>query len=204
MSTPLRTRTQLSRGSARPRRDRLDTLRDQLETLILEGGFRNLTVDAMAAELQCSKTTLYSIASSKEQLVLTILKRFFRAAAAEVEGKVANVDDPGQRIATYLAAVGEAMRQMSVECFDDMIRSDATRQVYDMNSRAAAEWVRSSIRDGVRQKVFRRVHAAFVGEAVSLLIEAIQEGSLLERTGMSSGDAFAELSTIVVGALSAP
>ena len=206
MASPLRTRTRLAsaRDTGSVNGERLDALRDQLEELMLSQGFRGLTVDVMAAELQCSKSTLYAIAPSKEQLVVTILKRFFRRAAAEVDASVADIDDPATRIAAYLAAVGEAMRKMSVACFEDMIRSDVTRDVYDKNSRAAAEWVRAAIRTGIKKKVFRPLHAAFVGEAVSLLIEAIQEGSLLDRTGLSSGDAFAELSTIVVGALSAP
>lgn len=206
MTSPLRTRTRL--GAAREangaKAERLEALRDQLEDLILAEGFRGLTVDLMAAKLQCSKTTLYAIAPSKEQLVLTILKRFFRKAAGDVDASVAGIEDPATRIATYLDSVGEAMRKMSAACFEDMIRSEATRDVYDKNSRAAAEFVRGAIREGIKRKVFRSVHAAFVGEAVSLLIEAIQEGSLLDRTGLSSGDAFAELSAVVVGALAAP
>jgi hypothetical protein len=40
-----------------------------------------------------------------------------------------------------------------------------------------------------------------VGEAVERLIDGIQHGDLLARTNLSSGDAFSELSDLVLAAL---
>jgi hypothetical protein len=45
------------------------------------------------------------------------------------------------------------------------------------------------------------VHAQFVGESVGLLVDGIQHGDLLERTGLSSGDAYRELSGLVLATL---
>jgi hypothetical protein len=53
----------------------------------------------------------------------------------------------------------------------------------------------------VASRSFREVNAQFVGEAVSLLIEGIMHGGLLERTGLSSGDAYVELGSLVLSAL---
>jgi hypothetical protein len=82
-----------------------------------------------------------------------------------------------------------------------MVTNDATGEIYAVNSAAAARRVREYIRDGVADGTFRAVHAEFVGEAVSLLIDGIQHGELLARTGLSSGDAFTELSDLVLAAL---
>ena len=48
---------------------------------------------------------------------------------------------------------------------------------------------------------FRSVHAQFVGESAGLLVDGIQHGDLLERTGLSSGDAYRELSALVLATL---
>jgi hypothetical protein len=130
-----------------------------------------------------------------------VLKRFFRIAAERVEARVADIADPSERIATYLAAVGTEMRRMSRECYADMVSQDSTRDIYAINSAAAASRVREFIQAGVEEGAFRSVHALFVGEAVGLLIEGIQHGELLERTDLSSGDAFTELGDIVLAAL---
>lgn len=180
---------------------RRDELLQQLQTIVLTEGFATLTVDDLAARLQCSKSTLYAISSSKEYLVTTAIKHFFRDATAHIEDRVAGITDPSERIAAYLAGVGTEMRRMSPACYQDMVGHDATRDIYAVNSAAAARRVREYIRHGVDTGSFRTVHAEFVGEAVSLLIDGIQHGELLTRTGLSSGDAFTELSNLVLAAL---
>ena len=74
------------RHSVRRRRDdgRHERLVGELEELLLAEGFTALTVDDIAARLHCSKATLYRIASSKEQLVVTVTKHFVRQAAERV------------------------------------------------------------------------------------------------------------------------
>jgi AcrR family transcriptional regulator len=185
------------RGSS----ERSEALLQQLEDLFLEVGFVDLTVDALARKLQCSKSTLYAIEPSRDQLVVAVVKHFFRYAAARIEAKVAEIHDPRDRVAVYLAGVGEEMRRMSPACYADMVASGTTRGIYDHNSRVAARRVQEMIREGITCGAFRPLHAEFVGQAVSLLIEGIQQGALLDRTGLSSGDAFVELAELVLSAL---
>ena len=191
--------------TSRPRRRIDDARREELlgriQDLVLTEGFARLTVDDLAARLQCSKLTLYVISSSKEYLVTTAIRHFFRDAAAYIEERVAGIADPAERIAVYLAGVGTQMRRLSQACYDDMVANDATRDVYALNSAAAARRVRGFIREGIDEGRFRTVHAEFVGEAVGLLIDGIQHGELLNRTGLSSGDAFTQLSDLVLAAL---
>jgi hypothetical protein len=61
--------------------------------------------------------------------------------------------------------------------------------------------VRGFVREGIDEGRFRTVHAEFVGETVTLLIDSIFHGELLNRTGLSSGDAFTQLSDLVLAAL---
>jgi hypothetical protein len=129
------------------------------------------------------------------------VKHFFREAAARIEASVAPIRDPRERIATYLAGVGREMRRMSPTCYADMLAFGTTRDIYDHNSRVAARRVHDMIHEGIASGAFRSVHAEFIGEAVSILIAGIQQGELLERTGLSSGEAFGELSTLVLAAL---
>lgn len=180
---------------------RRDELLGRLQELVLTEGFARLTVDDLAARLHCSKSTLYAISSSREYLVATAIRHFFRDATARIEGHVRDIGDPAARIAAYLAGVGTEMRRMSPACYEDMVSADLTAEIYAVNSAAAARRVRGLIHEGVEAGAFRAVHAAFVAEVVALLIDGIQHGALLNRTGMSSGDAYAELSDLVLAAL---
>lgn len=203
-ATSLETRRVRATGRRRIDDARRVQLIAQLEDLMLTEGFAHLTMDELAARLQCSKSTLYAVAASKDRAVQTVLKHFFREATTRIEKRVAPIADPAERIAVYLASVGDEMRRMSHKCHIDMVADDATFEIWALNARASAERVRGFINDGVEAGVFRGIHAAFVGETVSLLIDAIQHGELLERTGLSSGEAYTELSELVLATLTHP
>jgi AcrR family transcriptional regulator len=190
--------------SARSRRmsdTRREEVLERLQDLFLAEGFARLTVDDLTTRLQCSKSTLYAIAGSREQLVVVVVRRFFQQAAARVEEKVGPITDPPQRIAEYLAGLGAELRRMSAECYADMLGFEATAELYARHSLNAAHHVRESIQDGVRSGAFRAINADFVGAAVSLLIDGIQHGELLDRSGLSMADAYTELGGLVLAAL---
>ena len=169
--------------------------------MFLAEGFHALTVEEIAARLRCSKSTLYAVAPGKDQLVAAAMKYFFREATAHVEDNVASIEDPRDRIAIYLASIGDRMRRMSPACYRDMTASETAGMIYQLNARASARRVRELIHEGVEAQVFRPVHAEFVAESIGLLIDGIMHGQLLERTGLSSGDAYHELSALVLHAM---
>lgn len=55
------------------------------------------------------------------------------------------------------------MRRLSPACYDDMFAHDSTRDIYAINSTAAARRVREYIREGIDAGRFRTLHAEFVG-----------------------------------------
>jgi AcrR family transcriptional regulator len=181
--------------------DRTNEILSQLEEIFLSSGFAHLTVDALADRLHCSKSTLYAVAQSRDEIVVAVVKHFFRNAARRIESKVEAISDPREKVASYLSGVGEEMSRVSAHCYSDMVSFEITRSIYDHNSRVAASRVHSMIQDGISSGAFRQLHAEFVGEAISVLIGGIQEGTLLQRTGLSSGEAYQELSGLVLGSL---
>ena|SRR5437867_787850 len=197
-SATSRTKTTARRWMSAERRE---AMLQRLEELFLTEGFRELTSDDIAARLQCSKSTLYAVASSKEELVNATIRHFFRDVTAVIEARVARIENPRDRIVTYLASVGDGMRRMSSACYNDMIDLEATDMIYQLNCRASARRVRELIHEGVQAGCFRPVHAEFIAEAARLLIDGIMDEQLLKRTGLSFGDAYVELSTLVLAAL---
>lgn len=178
-------------------------LLDRLRDLFLAEGFAHFTLDEIAARLHCSKSTLYALAESKEQLAVRVVGHYFKGATVAIEREVADVTDIRLRMRGYLDAAAEALRPASREFIQDMAANSATRATYEANAWAAADQIRSYIGDGVKAGVFREVHAAFVAEMVSRTIGAIQRGEIGARTGLSDAEAFAALSQFLLGGLSA-
>lgn len=192
-----------SEGRRRPVNARRAELLDRLRDLFLAEGFAHFTLDDLAARLHCSKSTLYTLAGSKEQLAVRVVAHYFKGATRRVEQRVAATDDVREKVRLYLEAAAEALRPASREFIDDMAANIATRATYEANAHAAADRIRGFIREGVRQGVFREVHAGFVGEMVGRTIVGIQRGEIGERTGLSDAAAFAALSQFLLGGLTA-
>lgn len=204
MTTPTDSRDRRPRRTARKRvvdtRRRDEPLR-QAEAIILAEGFTTVTMDQLAQRLECSKATLYSLASTKEQLVLAVTRAFFRDATAQIEQAVQAEPDPRQRIRVYLAGVGTAMRRHSNASYDDMVGYEPTAQIYRKNS-AAAHRVHQLIEEGVQAGVFRALNGHFAAQVVAVTIDAVQSGALLESTGLTAADAFSELGDLLLDGLS--
>jgi len=180
-----------------PARSR-DALLDDLVALFLAEGFRRFTLAQLAARLRCSKSTLYALGHSKEQVTANALKRFFRDATAAVEARTAEARDPADRIAAYLRAVADQLRPASPAFMADLAAHPLAREIYERNTAAAAARVSELIADGVRSGDFRDVHAAFVADTVAATMQRIQTGEVLAATGLRDADAYDELAALVL------
>src|SRR5215213_9410889 len=174
-------------------RARQEARLSELVELFLAAGFRHLTLAEIAAELHCSKSTLYAFGQSKEQVTVHAIKQFFKGATEAVEAAIADQPSAGARLVAYLRAISRALRPASAQFMADVAEQRSAREVYERNTESAAERVRQMIAEGVRAGEFRDVHAAFVADTVVSTMERIQAGAVTSATGLSDADAYEEL-----------
>jgi AcrR family transcriptional regulator len=195
-------------GPARPaaRTSRQAVLFDALLKIFLAEGFAQFTLADLAARLRCSKSTLYALAPSKEQLAAAVVGRFFRAAAERIEADVADVAvaRPGDAVGVYLSGVARELRPASATFRRDLAASPAARAEYERNTRIAARRIRELVSAGVAAGVFAGVDAAFVGQAATAVMTAIQRGDIATATGLSDADAYAALAGLLRHGLAGP
>ncbi len=188
----------LEGGRQAPLSSRQTEIRDQLLDLFLAEGFADLTLDDIARRLGCSKATLYTLAESKEQLVVGVIRLFFERAAAAIDQTAAAARTPEERIAVYLQAIAAELRAASACFMADMYALTPARRIYELNTRIAARKVREVIEQGVAGGSFRPVNAAFVGEVVAATIVRIHHGDIARACNFTNADAFTELADVVL------
>lgn len=176
---------------------------DALVDLFLAEGFAHVTLGDMAARLRCSKSTLYMLATSKEQLVRAATVHFFRRATEQVEAQIASVPTARERITAYLSAVGTALQDASGQFMADLDAFPPAREVYDTNTRIAARRVKEMIDEGVAAGEFRDVHAAFAGDLAATMMVRIQQRAVRDNTGVDDAAAYRELAAILTSGISA-
>lgn len=175
---------------------------DALVDLFLTEGFAQLTLDDIAARLRCSKSTLYTLAGSKEQLVRAATVQFFRRATQHVESDIADVTGARARITAYLSAVGVALAAASDRFMSDLHAFAPAREVYERNTRIAAGRVQELITEGVTAGEFRDVNAAFTADLAATMMARIQQGGIRNSLGMDDAHAYRELAAILTAGIS--
>jgi AcrR family transcriptional regulator len=177
-------------------------LLDQLERLFLREGFARFTLDELAVRLHCSKSTLYALAGSKEQLALRVVRHFFRKATGAVEAQTGRESDPALRVVAYLSAVARALAPAGPAFHRDLDAFPPGKETYERNTALAAERVRELIAEGVAQGRFREVHPALIADTVTTLMLRIGRGDTGRATGLDDAAAYRELAALLLHGIS--
>lgn len=170
---------------------------DELAALFLADGFAHLTLDQIAAQLRCSKSTLYTLAGSKDDLVRAVTVDFFRSATAEVEQALVGITGTKARLTAYLTAVGAALSRASETFMEDLAAFAPARELYEQNTRAAAGRVRELINEGVATGDVRDVHADFVADVATSAMVRIQQRDVKAAVGLDDSQAYLELAHLL-------
>lgn len=97
-------------------------LLDELEAHLAQQRLANLTMAEIASLVNCGLRTLYGIAPSKDELLLTIvdrrLRRIGRAAIESIDTSMSPLD----ALRTYLRAAHEAVQPEAVSLTDDLAK----------------------------------------------------------------------------------
>ena len=178
-------------------RQRRDALLDELIELFLAEGFAGFGIGELAQRLSCSRSTLYLVAPSKEQLITATVRHFFKRAAERIEERVAATPDPADRLATYLTAVADELAPASPRFYADLAGFAPGAEVYRANTAQAARRVQDLVTEGVAAGTLRAVDATFVGAAVAEIMDAIGDGRIGAATGLDDAQAYQALVDLV-------
>ena len=171
-------------------------LRDGLIEIILAEGFMDLQMSDLAARLSCSKSTLYAIAPSKEQLLVSVVRTFFRRATERVEQAV-DPDAPAiARIEAYLMAVSTELAPASPAFFADLERFAPAGEIYRQNTQAAVVRVQQLVGEASPAS-----DAAFLGAMAGLMMASIHRGDIHRSTGLDDSAAYRCLARLIVAGL---
>ena len=177
---------------------RREALIGRLMDVFLDRGFAELSVADLAALLRCSKSTLYSVAASREQIIAAVVRAFFRRATERVEAALDPAAGPRERVGAYLRAISEELAPASPAFFADLDAFAPAREVYEQNTAFAVRRVQGLVREASGD-----ADAAFVGAVAGQVMESIHRGEIKARTGLDDSAAYAALASLIVARMAA-
>lgn len=181
-------------ATTRPGR-RVEQVLDGLIEIFLDEGFAHLGVAEMAQRLSCSKSTLYALAPSKEQIVTRAVRHFFKTATERVEARAAEARTDEDRLLGYLRAIAEELTPAGRAFIRDVEGFGPAREIYRRNTEAAADRVRELVESALPASSTTDPH--FVGAVAAVVMEAIQRGAIEQSTGLGHAQAYDALGDLL-------
>jgi AcrR family transcriptional regulator len=181
---------------------RVEQVLDDLQRIILAEGFANLRIGTLAARLRCSRSTLYRLAPSKDDLVLLVIQR---AADASFHGAVAAASEPGlgaaARIKRHLS-VSRRYQGLTSETFWRDVRewAPASDLMASVRMRAVVA-LQEYITQGVGCGEFRSTNATVAANMVLALFSVSHDPDVLKSADISSGQMVDEVQGFLIAGL---
>ncbi len=133
---------------------------DELEALVVGGGFADLTMTQIAARVNCSLRTLYAISPSKDDLVLTVVDRRLRRIGRRAIAAADTSRSPLESLRRYLRAVNGAVQLTTVAFAREFAGVSGARPLLDSHEAYVVAVTRSLLERAISDGEVARVDAA--------------------------------------------
>ena len=192
----------LSRESSSRLTKRQQEILDEL-AVIFETGFAHLTMAAIARQVNCSLRTLYSLAASRDELVLIVVDRKLwpigRAARDAIQSKM----DPVEAIRAYLRAANMAVADTTEAFARDTAKIPAAHELNDAHNDYLVAVTKTLLDEAIIRGDIGRCNTAAVARVVAGLGRDFSRPEVLATLQASPKKAADELVDVILRGLQA-
>lgn len=181
---------------------RQEALLGDMEEIFLREGYRALTVEQLVGRLHCSRSTLYELAPSKDELVLLVLDRLLQRIGRQAMAQAHQNDDPLLRVYSYMSTASVALSSGSQAFSVDVAAHPGASRLFQQHYRFATSVCARLIQDGIDQGVFRDMDARLAAEVLYASLERITDPDVLRLTEHTGAEAIQQVFDLFVFGLS--
>ncbi|AWB85026.1 TetR/AcrR family transcriptional regulator [Corynebacterium liangguodongii] len=171
---------------------------DTLKADFLAEGFESFTIDSAVKRYHCSKSTIYALGGSRDEIIRRVLISFFQDIA---RATAPTAESPALALRKYFAAMSEALAPVSPTFARDLAVEAVAQEVYSVNTAAAVATIKALINAGIESGEFSTPSPEFIAALIYRTMSDIQQGEYAEDIGLSA--AYRELGRLILGGIAA-
>lgn len=183
--------------SSQPDTRRREELLNQVQSLILVEGFAQLRVGALAAHLRCSRSTLYKLAPSKDELIALVFERYVDNAIERAKTEAEKLQSPPERIIRFTEVIAEEQTRGSATFWRDVLSHPLAADVLSETRVRGNGILKGYLDAGIEIGVFRPANTAFVAHLIWVCAREARDPDVLRRFDATTDEATAEIGRMV-------
>ncbi len=169
---------------------------EELERIVGTEGFADLTMAEIAARVNCSLRTLYGIAPSKDELVLTLVDRRLHRIGRSAVGSLDPAMSPLDTLRAYLKAANQAVQPTTAAFSQVMADIPGAKRLLDAHEDYVMAVTRSLLDRAVEEGEIDPVDTAAVAHVLGGLgreFARTDVAELVTDSPKATADAVAEI-----------
>jgi AcrR family transcriptional regulator len=180
---------------------RQEEVLDIVEAVFLREGIRAVRIGQLATEASCSRSTLYELAPSKEDLLLLVLDRMMRRIMRRGAEAIERAADPPDRVRAMLMSGALDFATLGPRFLDAVRQHPPARLLFDRRLAEGRDALEMLIQDGVPTGHFRPVNATVVAEAMFAVVLRFTDPDFVRSAKVSSDTGLTELVDVLLDGL---
>lgn len=192
-------------GNDSPARQRFSPRQEQvlqaIEPIFLREGLRGIRMGDIATEVACSRSTLYEIAPSKEDLLLLVLDRMMQRISARGAAAMAAAETNVDRIAAMLTSGALDFAALGPRFLDAVRSHPPARMLFDRWVAVCRDALEQLIRAAITAGEIRSAPAPVVAEMMFAATLTVTDPEFTRTSEVPLADALAELVDILLDGL---
>jgi AcrR family transcriptional regulator len=176
---------------------RQEEVLDTLESVFMKEGFRQPTIQDLAARAKCSRRTLYEIATTKEEMFLLVLERMMTRIDHAASKSLHSAADPAAKFAELLNHGVMAFRPAGPAFAAELANYGPARMLFARYLERIRGTVIRIVNEGKACGAFRDVNPDVVAEVVINATREVNDPAFLARTGMTPAEALTALDSFL-------
>ena len=188
-----------------PARRRFSARQEQvlqvIERILLREGIRGIRMGDLATEAGCSRSTLYEIAPSKEDLLLLVLDRMMRRMSARGADAIATAGTNVDGMAAMLTVAAVDFAELGPRFLESIGSHPPARVLFDRWVVVCRDTLEQLIDDAVAAEEIRPVPGPVVAEMMFAAVLRFIDPDFTRASKVASADAMAQMVDVVLNGL---
>lgn len=171
--------------------------------ILFADGFTHLTMADIAAKLNCSLRTLYTVAKSREALVLIVVDRNLWAIGRIARDAIVPDMEPLDAIRAYLRAANVAVASITETFAKDADSTPAAQALHAAHNDYLASVTQALLNEAVRRGAIARCDTAAVSKVVAGLGRQFASAEMISTLRSSPKKAADDMAEVILLGLEA-